>query len=213
MDAQAWKMLLDGAWVTAWISAVSIALGVVIGLGMALLRMAKIPVLDQVLATWISWARSIPLVTLTLFIFLAAPTFGWDWSRELVAILALTINTSAFNAEIWRAAVQSFSKEQREACLACGMSRSLMFRRVMLPQMVVASLPGLVNEMSFIVKGSPAVAIIGLVELTRVTNRIAAVTYEALPPILAAGAIYMLLVSVLIHLQSRAERNAARLAM
>lgn len=212
MDAQAWKMLMDGAWVTAWITSVSIALGVVIGLGLALLRMAKVPVLDQAIATWISLARSVPLVTITLFIFLAAPTLGLSLDREVVAIAALTINTSAFNAEIWRSAFQSFSKDQREACLACGMSYALMFRRIMLPQMVVSSLPGLVNEMSFLIKGSPAVAIIGLVELTRVTNRIAAVTYEPLPPILAAAAIYMVLVSLLIKLQAIAERQASRLA-
>ena len=213
MYAQTWKMLWDGACVTAWISGISIALGVVIGLGLALLRMARIPILDQILATWISLARSAPLVTLTLFIFLAAPGFGMTLDRELVAITALTINTSAFNAEIWRGAVQSFSKEQREAAQACGMSSSLMFRRIMLPQMVVASLPGLVNEMSFLIKGSPAVAIIGLVDLTRVTNRIAAVTYEPLPPMLAAAAIYMVMVALLIKVQAIAERRANRLAL
>lgn len=213
MDVQGWKMLLEGAWVTAWISGVSIVLGVVIGLALALVRIARIPVLDQLLATWISLARSAPLVTLTLFLFLAAPTLGLSLSREAIAIIALTINTSAFNAEIWRAAVQGFSREQREASLACGMSRGLMFRRIMLPQMVVGSLPGLVNEMSFLIKGSPAIAIIGLVDLTRVTNRIAAVTYEPLPPILAAAAIYMLMVAVLIRLQAVAERRASRLAM
>lgn len=213
MDAQTWKMLWDGACVTAWISGISIALGVVIGLGLALLRMARIPILDQILATWISLARSAPLVTLTLFIFLAAPGFGMTLDRELVAITALTINTSAFNAEIWRGAVQSFSNEQREAAQACGMSSSLMFRRIMLPQMVVASLPGLVNEMSFLIKGSPAVAIIGLVDLTRVTNRIAAVTYEPLPPMLAAAAIYMVMVALLIKVQAIAERRANRLAL
>lgn len=213
MDAQSWKMLWDGACVTAWAAGVSIALGVVIGLGLALLRMARIPVLDQILATWISLARSAPLVTLTLFIFLAAPSLGLAMDREWIAIIALTINTSAFNAEIWRGAVQGFSREQREAALASGMPAGLMFRRIMLPQMVVASLPGLVNEMSFLIKGSPAVAIIGLVDLTRVTNRIAAVTYEPLPPILAAAGIYMAMVALLIKLQAVAERRAGRLAL
>ena len=213
MDAQSWKMLWDGACVTAWAAGVSIALGVVIGLGLALLRMARIPVLDQILATWISLARSAPLVTLTLFIFLAAPSLGLTMDREWIAIIALTINTSAFNAEIWRGAVQGFSREQREAALASGMPAGLMFRRIMLPQMVVASLPGLVNEMSFLIKGSPAVAIIGLVDLTRVTNRIAAVTYEPLPPILAAAGIYMAMVALLIKLQAVAERRAGRLAL
>ncbi|OZI30608.1 ABC transporter permease [Bordetella genomosp. 10] len=213
MDAQAWRMLLDGAWVTAWISAVSIAIGVVLGLGLALLRLARIPVLDQILATWISLARATPLVTLVLFVFLGLPSVGLGINRETAAIVALTINTSAFNAEIWRSAFASFSREQREATLACGMTPAVMFRRIMLPQMVVSSMPGLVNEMSSLVKSSPAVAIIGLVDLSRVTNRIAAVTYEPLPPILAAAVLYMLLIALLVRLQALAERRAGRLAM
>ena len=65
----------------------------------------------------------------------------------------------------------------------------------------------------FLIKGSPAIAIIGLVDLTRVTNRIAAVTYDALYPILGAGLIYMLMIAVLVKVQARAERQARRLAM
>ncbi|WP_459616763.1 amino acid ABC transporter permease [Bordetella sp. 2513F-2] len=213
MDGQAWKMLLDGAWVTAWVSGVAIAIGVVLGLAMALLRMARIPVLDPLLATWISLARATPLVTLVLFIFLASPAVGLPLNREWAAVLALTLNTSAFNAEIWRSAFRGFSREQLEAALACGMRPAQAFRRIMLPQMVVTSMPGLVNEMSFLIKGSPAIAVIGLVDLTRVTNRIAAVTYEPLPPILAAAAIYMALIALLVRLQAWAQRSANRLAM
>jgi polar amino acid transport system permease protein len=72
---------------------------------------------------------------------------------------------------------------------------------------------GLVNEMSFLIKGSPAIAVIGIVDLTRVTNRISAVTYDPLPPILAAAVLYMLIISVLLKLQGLAEKKANRLAM
>ena len=213
MTAQAWLLLLEGAWVTLWISAIAIAIGVVCGLGIALLRMARIPFLEQLLVLYISLARATPLVTLVLFIFLSAPMFGINLDRTTAAILALTLNTTAFNAEIWRSAFISFSREQKEAALACGMTQGVFFRRIMLPQMITSSLPGLVNEMSFLIKGSPAIAIIGIVDLTRVTNRIAAVTYDPLPPILAAAALYMLIIGVLLKLQAIAERKANRLAM
>lgn len=93
------------------------------------------------------------------------------------------------------------------------MTGPVFFRRIMLPQMFTSSLPGLVNEMSFIIKSSPAIAVIGIVDLTRVTNRITAVTYEPLPPILAAGLLYMLIIGVLLRVQAIAERKANRLAM
>lgn len=213
MNGQAWLLLLDGAWVTVWISAVAIGLGVVLGLLVALLRMARIPFLEQLLILYTSLARATPLVTLVLFVFLAAPGWGLNLSREAAAILALTANTAAFNAEIWRGAFLGFSRDQRESALACGMTPWLLFRRIMLPQMLAGSLPGLVNEMTFLIKGSPAIAVIGLVDLSRVSNRIGAVTYEPLPPILAAMLIYMAILGVLVRLQALAERKAGRLAM
>lgn len=198
MDLTAWGLLLKGAWTTLWISGIAIAIGVVAGLLIAMVRMAKVPILDQVLVVYISLARATPLVTLVLFLFLTAPTLGISMDRNTAGILALALNTSAFNAEIWRAAFLSFSKDQKEAALACGMTQWVFFRRIMLPQMITSSLPGLVNEMSFLIKGSPAIAVIGIVDLTRVTNRISAVTYDPLPPILAAALLYMLIVGVLL---------------
>ncbi|MCK0715174.1 amino acid ABC transporter permease [Chromohalobacter sarecensis] len=213
MNASAWNMLLEGAWTTVWISAVSIAIGVVAGLVIALIRLARIPIIDQLLVLYVSVARATPLVTLALFIFLSAPDLGLDLNRSVAGILALTLNTTAFNAEIWRSAFRNFSREQSEAAMATGMTPWVTFRRIMLPQMVITSLPGLVNEMSFLIKGSPAIAVIGIVDLTRVTNRISAVTYEPLPPILVAGALYMAIIGCLVWLQRLAERRANRLAM
>jgi len=213
VNGQAWLLLLEGAWTTLWISGVAIAIGVSAGLGIALLRMARIPFLEQLLVLYTSLARATPLVTLVLFIFLSAPMFGINLDRNSAAILALALNTTAFNAEIWRAAFISFSREQKEAALACGMTEGVFFRRIMLPQMLTSSLPGLVNEMSFLIKGSPAIAIIGIVDLTRVTNRIAAVTYDPLPPIIAAALLYMVIIGVLLKLQAITEKKANRLAM
>lgn len=212
MEASAWQMLMEGAWTTIWISGVSIVMGVIAGLIIALIRMARIPVIEQILVVYISIARATPLVTLSLFIFLSAPTIGLGIDRNVAGILALTLNTTAFNAEIWRSAFRNFSREQREAALAVGMTPWVTFRRIMLPQMVITSLPGLVNEMSFLIKGSPAIAVIGVVDLTRVTNRISAVTYEPLPPIIAACALYMMVIGLLIWVQRIAERRANRLA-
>ncbi len=213
MTGQAWLLLLEGAWTTLWLCGIAISLGVVLGLGVALLRMAKIPFVEQLLVLYVSLARATPLVTFVLFLFLSAPMFGINMNRNTAAIVAMTLNTAAFNAEVWRAAFMSFSRDQKEAALACGMTGAVFFRRIMLPQMITSSLPGLVNEMSFLIKGSPAIAVIGIVDLTRVTNRISAVTYEPLPPILCAALLYMLIISVLLKLQAMAEKKANRLAM
>lgn len=212
MDSMAWQLLIEGAWTTLWISGLAIVFGIVTGLVIAFIRMMKIPVVDQILVIYISLARATPLVTLVLFLFLSLPTLGINMDKTLAAIVALTLNTSAFNAEIWRNAFRNFPRAQREAAESVGMRRWTYFRYIMLPQMWIESLPALVNEMSFLIKGSPAIAVIGVVDLTRVTNRISSVTYEPLSPILAAGLLYVVIIGLLLKLQSMAERKAKRLA-
>ena len=213
MNTQTCLLLVDGAWTTLWISISAILVGVVLGLIIAVGKVAQIPVVSNFLTVYISLARATPLVTLTLFLFLSLPAFGLDWNRNLVAIIALTINTAAFNAEIWRSSFIGFSKDQREAAYACGMTNAVFFRRIMFPQVMITSLPGLINEMSFLIKASPAIAVVGIVDLTRVTNRITSVTYDPLPPILAAALLYMLMIAGLLKLQAMSEIKASRLAM
>ena len=183
------------------------------GLALALLREARIPIIGRVIVLYVSLGRATPLVTLVLFIFIAAPVMGFPLDRYAAALITLILNTAAFNAEIWRASIRSFPREQVEAGRAAGMSRQLIFRRIMLPQIWITALPGLVNEMTLLIKASPAIAVIGIVDLTRVTNQIAAITYEPLPPILIAAAIYMLVIGALVHLQRTLDDRARRLAM
>lgn len=213
MNQAALYTLLLGAWTTAWISAVAIAVGVPLGLVLALVREARIPVVTQLIVVYISLGRATPLVTLVLFIFVGAPVLGIPLDRYTAAIATLILNTAAFNAEIWRAAIRSFPREQIEAARAVGMTRFLFFRRIMLPQIWITSLPGLVNEMTFLIKASPAIAVIGIVDLTRVTNRIAAITFDPLPPILVAAALYMVVIGSLVRLQRLLDERARRLAM
>ena len=213
MDQAALHTLLLGAWTTAWISAIAIAVGVPMGLALALLREARVPVLGQLIVVYISLGRATPLVTLVLFTFVGAPVLGLPIDRYMATIVTLILNTAAFNAEVWRAAIRSLPREQVEAARAAGMTRPLCFRRIMLPQIWITSLPGLVNEMTLLIKASPAIAVIGIVDLTRVTNRIAAITYEPLPPILVAAALYMVVIGVLVRLQRLFDARAQRLTM
>lgn len=213
MDLNAWIALLEGAWKTVWISGISIMLGVVAGFGVAVLRNAGLPVITQFLTLYISVIRATPMITLVLFLFVMTPYLQIEIDRWIIAVAAMTINTTAFNAEIWRTALNSFSIEQVEAAKAAGMTRVQTLRRIMLPQMVITSLPGLVNEMTLLVKSSPAMAMVGIADLTRVTNRITAMTYEPLPPILAAAVGYLLIIGTLVRLQRVADKYAQRLAM
>lgn len=205
--------LFQAAWTTLWISAISIVIGIISALIIAMIREKKIPFLTEILTFYISIIRAVPLVTLTLFVFLSIPSFGINLHCITAGIIALTVNTTAFNAEIFRSALERFSRDQREAAESIGMSNFTFYRYIMLPQIFTISLPALVNEMSNLIKSTPAIAMIGVIDLTQVTKQISSVTYEPMPPILCAGVIYMLMISFLVKAQRMAEKKALRLAM
>ena len=202
--------LLAAASTTIGLAVAGIALGLPIGLGLALLRSARLPVLDQAIALTVSLVRAAPIVTLALFIFFVLPGAGLELAPIPAAIATLTLNTAAFDCEIFRAGLAAFPRDQLEAASAYGMRPSTRFRRIVLPQLWRASLGPLVSEMTIVLKGTPAVAVIGVVEITRAAGRIGAQTYEPLPPFLVATALYTGLIAVLVRGQRFAEARIAR---
>ena len=202
--------ILQGAVTTVWLSCVGILLGLPLGLLLAVTRWARVPVVAQLVTVYVSILRATPLVTLLLLLFFALPNVGVPIGAVSAAIVALTLNTSAFNCEVLRAGLMNFPKDQYEAAQSVGMSAGLRFRRIVLPQVLRVSLPGLVNEMSLLIKVTPVLAVVGVVDLTRAAVRIGAETYEPLPPFLVALAIYMPIIYAIVSLQRLMERRLAR---
>lgn len=100
--------LLAAASTTVGLSVAGIALGLPIGLGLALVRLARVPVLAQAIALAVSLIRAAPVVTLALFVFFVLPGAGLELSPVPAAILTLTVNTAAFDCEIFRAGLAAF---------------------------------------------------------------------------------------------------------
>ena len=199
--------IFQGAIMTVSLSVIGILIGMPIGLGLALVRWANLPVAAPMVAVYVSMLRATPLVTLLLLLFFALPNIGVPLDPVSAAILALVMNTSAFNCEVWRSALMNFPKDQYEAAQSVGMRAGQRFRRIVLPQIVLVSLPGLVNEMSLLIKVTPVLAVVGVVDITRAAVRIGAETYEPLPPFLVAIAIYVPIVFALVSLQRWIERR------
>ena len=201
--------LIQGAAFTVLFSVTAVLIGVPAGLGLALVRWAGVPVLAPVVAFLVSILRAAPAVTLALLIFFALPSTGIQLDPVPAGIATLALSTTAFNCEIWRAALLALPRDQVDAALAMGMPRGLRFRRIVLPQVTRAALPALVNELTLLVKVSPAVAVLGVVDITRAAVRIGAQTYEPLPPFMAALVIYSFIVFLFVRLQRVVERRLA----
>jgi ABC-type amino acid transport system permease subunit len=164
-------------------------------------------VLNRFVYSYVSIVRSCPTVTLTLLVYFALPQLGLSLDPIPAAIVALTVSTSAFNCEIWRSALVDFPRDQYDAALSFAMPRVTRVRRIVMPQVWRASLPGLVNEMTLQIKSTPAVAVIGIVEITRAALRVGSNTYEPLPPFIFALLLYGLIVYALIRLQRVIEKR------
>jgi His/Glu/Gln/Arg/opine family amino acid ABC transporter permease subunit len=199
--------IFSGALTTLLLSIAGIALGLPLGLGLALVRWARVPLLGAVVGGYVSLLRATPLITLVLLIFFALPTAGISVGPVTAGLIALVLNTAAFNCEVWRAALLELPKDQIEAAQSVGMGQALRFRRIVLPQVWRTALPGLINEMSQLVKLTPVLAVVGVVDITRAAVRIGAQTYEPLPPFLVALAIYIPIVYALVSVQRWVERR------
>jgi His/Glu/Gln/Arg/opine family amino acid ABC transporter permease subunit len=207
MTAYDYWSITQGALATILLSLASIVLGVPFGLALALVRWARVPVLNRLVYSYVSIVRSCPTVTLTLLVYFALPQLGLSLDPIPAAIVALTVSTSAFNCEIWRSALVDFPRDQYDAALSFAMPRITRVRRIVMPQVWRASLPGLVNEMTLQIKSTPAVAVIGIVEITRAALRVGSNTYEPLPPFIFALLLYGLIVYALIRLQRVIEKR------
>ncbi|SON56963.1 Arginine transport system permease protein ArtQ [Hartmannibacter diazotrophicus] len=199
--------IVQGALFTVSLSLASIVLGLPLGLGVALIRWSRMPIFNGLAMAYVSIVRASPAVTLALLIFFALPTVGLSLDPISAAILTLTLSTGAFNAEIWRGVLLSFPKDQLDAAAAFGMRRGQRFRRIVLPQIIHSALPALVSEMTLQIKSSPAVAVIGIVDITRAAMRVGARTYDPLPPFAVALVLYSFIVWIFVMAQRRIERR------
>ena len=207
MSASDWLALLHGAAFTVALSLAAVAIGVPAGLALALVRWSRVPVLAPAVALLVSVLRAAPAVTLALLIFFALPSVGLSLDRLPADVATLTLSTAAFNCEIWRASLLALPRDQLDAAMAVGMGHGTRLRRIVLPQVARAALPALVSEVTILVKVSPAVAVLGVVDITRAAVRIGAQTYEPVPPFIAALAIYSLVVFAFVQLQRAVERR------
>jgi His/Glu/Gln/Arg/opine family amino acid ABC transporter permease subunit len=199
--------LAAGAANTIAVSILAIAFGNPLGLGLALIRWGQVRGLDGIVAAVVSLLRATPAVTLVLLIYFALPTIDLEIPRFAAGVATLTLGTMAYNCEIWRATLLAFPTDQLDAARAFGMPRALRFRLIILPQIVRAALPALVNEMTLIIKVSPAVAVIGVIETTRAAVRIGAATYRPIPPFLVALAVYLVVIGAFVATQRMLERR------
>ena len=173
--------LVQGFVPTLSVSFVSWAVSVVLGLGIALLGLAKSRVTRAVNRVYVNVFRSVPVLVLILWVYYGLPvSLGIDLSVFASAVLALSISDAAFEAEIFRAGIQSIERDQTESARSLGFTPWQTYRFVIMPQAIRRILPPLGNQFVYILKISSLVSVIGFGELTRRANELNVVEYRPL---------------------------------
>ena len=206
--------LLGGLVVTLELTVLSLVFGMVLALPLAALRTARSPLLRMPAYGYIIFFRGTPLLVQIFLIYYGTGQF--DWIRETplwpllrqaywCAILAFSLNTAAYTAEILRGAIEAVPRGEIEAGLALGMSRWLVFRLISLPRAFRLALPAYGNEIILVIKSSSLASTITLLDITGVARTLVAHTYAPYEIFLVAGALYLLLVLAATRLLARVE--------
>ena len=175
------KFLLSGLTTTIFISVVSIIISMILGFIVAVPSLAKNKFLTYINIGYVEIVRAVPLLVLILWIYYGLPIMtGISFSPFVSGIIALSISESAFQAEIFRAGINSIKKAQWEAGSSLGLTffKRLIF--VILPQAIKNILPAIGNKFVYVLKMSSLVSIIGIGDLTRKANELVVTTYRPL---------------------------------
>ena len=202
-------LLMSGLWITLQIGVVSIIAGLVLGLGLALVRLYG-PFWLQLLARgYINFMRSIPLLVLLIIIYYALPFVGIRLSPFLSAVSALSLVSAAYTAEIFRAGIEAVPKGQFEASSALGLSYRHMMVDVVLPQAIRIVIPPLTNNCINVMKDTALASVVAMPDLLKQATQAQALAANP-TPLIGAAIIYVAFLLPLVAAVSRLERNYAK---
>ena len=192
------QQFAEGARTTLWLTLVSGAAGLVLGLLAALGKTSERIWLSQLAEAYIWFVRGTPLLVQILFVYFALPVLlpGWNLPEFSAAALALAVNVGAYNAEAIRAGLLAVPRGQREAARALGMRPAQVLGGVVLPQAMRIALPPLASNLVALLKDSSLAFAIGVVELTNVGNRVQAVSFQPVATLATTACIYLLLTTL-----------------
>ena len=195
-------LVLSGLDNTILLLLISLPLGFVLALLFALGRVSKITLLSRTIASYIFVIRGTPLLVQIYLIYfglgsvkLIRESFLWYALKEpfWCGVIALTINTVAYGAEIFRGGIQSIEKSQVESGLSLGFGKFLLLRKIILPIAIRKVLPSYGNELILMVKATSLVSLTTYMEMTGIARKIMAKTFAPVEAFIAAGILYLFL--------------------
>ena len=205
------RFLVSGLTATVLVSLCAIVVSVVLGLLVAMAGLSGRLWLKRLSRVYVEVFRAIPLLVLLLWVFYGLPVIiGLQLSVFATGVLAMALSDSAFEAEIFRAGIQSVPTGQVEAAKSLGLSWALQMRLVVIPQAIKVILPALGNQFVYVLKMSSLISVIGLSELTRKANELNVNEYRPLEIYSLLVLEYLVLILLVSYGVRRLERKLSK---
>lgn len=202
------RLLLEGALVTLQITLVAVSCGVLIGLFVGVAELSSYRILRIPAKIYVDIIRGTPLLVQIFIIYFALPAIiGMRIEPYIAAVVACSINSGAYVAEIFRAGIQSIDKGQFEAGRSLGFNWYQTMLKIVIPQAFRRTIPQLGNEFIAMLKDSSLVSVIGFEELTRKGQLVIAATYRSFEIWSAVAIIYLIMTLTISRLVSYLEKK------
>lgn len=188
-----YKFFITGTWNTLMLSGLTVVFGLVGGVVLSIMKISPYKVTQKLAGAYISFIRGTPLLVQLYLVYYGLK----DIPMFLAGVVAMSINSSAYIAEIIRAGIAAVDKGQFEATKSLGMTTGMAYKKVILPQAFKNILPALGNEFIILIKESAIVSVIGLHDLMYNVDTIRGITYKPFEPLIVAAVIYFVLTALL----------------
>lgn len=205
---QRWDWLATGLAMNLYVTAISMGIALVLGLIIALLRMAKVPVLNLFAQTYINIFRAIPLFVFIIWLYYGLPILlGINFPAVTAGVICLSLQYAGWLAEIYRAGIGAIPKGQREAAYSLGLTPVQAFRDVIFPQALRIIILPIGNNFVGMLKDSSLVSIIGVFELVRQANLAVSLTFRPFEFYTTVALVFIVLTQLFSHGVMMVERR------
>ena len=202
------EFLISGLGLTVSISLISISISLIIGFFISIPGLSKNTFIRSFNRLYIEFFRAIPLLVLLLWVYYGLPiVFGISFGAFVAGVISLSLSDSAFEAEIFRAGLQSIGLGQRDAAKSIGLNKLQEMRLIILPQAIRIILPAIGNQFVYVLKMSSLVSIIGLADLTRKANELVVTVYRPLEIYTFLVLEYLVLIIIISYLIRKLEKR------
>ncbi|WP_126225747.1 amino acid ABC transporter permease [Burkholderia ambifaria] len=198
-------VMVKGALLTLKFAVASMALGLVVGLVVAIMRIGSNRLVSGLAQGYVSLMRGTPLLVQMFVVYYGLPDLGITLDPTTAGIFTLTLNAGAYLSESMRGAILGIGRGQWAAAHSLGLTHGQTLRHIVCPQALRLAVPSLGNTLISLIKDTSLVSVITVTELLRSTQEVIAATFQPLPLYLAAAALYWVLSTLLTRLQGRVE--------